>query len=96
MTDDQTTLQRFYTSWALYQDLLLTALAPLTAEQLALQAAPNLRTIGSIATHMIGARARWFHRLMGGGGPGFAMSTWTSLGEKARRWNTAPTAPPPP
>jgi len=85
VADDKTTLQRFYESWAIYQDLLLKALAPLTPEQLALQAAPNLRSIGSIATHMLGARARWFYQLMGEGGAAFAdMSAWDREGQPTR------------
>ena len=44
------------------------AIAPLSNEQLALRAAPNLRSIGMVAAHIVGARVRWFHRLMGEGG----------------------------
>ena len=55
------TLDAFYTGWETYQDLLISALAPLTPEQLALHAGNELRTIGGIARHMIGARARWMH-----------------------------------
>ena len=45
----------------------LRRLSPLAAEQLALRAAPNLRSVGMIAAHIVGARVRWFHRLMGEG-----------------------------
>jgi uncharacterized damage-inducible protein DinB len=53
------TLAAFATEWEKYQGLLIQALAPLSPEQLEPRAAPNLRSIGEITTHMIGARARW-------------------------------------
>ncbi len=55
------TLDAFYTGWETYQNLLLTALAPLTPDQLALGVGNDLRTIETIARHMVGARARWMH-----------------------------------
>jgi uncharacterized damage-inducible protein DinB len=65
MTDDNFTLTTFYTSWKAYQDHLKAALAPLTAEQLALRAAPGLRSIGENALHIIGCRAYWFTGFLG-------------------------------
>lgn len=62
------TLTTFSENWKVYQDLLTKVLAPLTPEQLALRAAPHLRSIGGIVTHMVAVRARWFHRVMGEGG----------------------------
>ncbi|MCL5999039.1 MAG: DinB family protein [Chloroflexi bacterium] len=71
--------------WHDYQVLLVKALAPLAAEQLALRAAPSLRSIGENATHMIGARARWFNGLMGEGDAAFAaMGTWDRKGMPVR------------
>jgi uncharacterized damage-inducible protein DinB len=72
MDDAQETLAVLYRGWHGYQELLITALAPLTADQLALRAAPHLRSMGEIVTHMIGARARWFHWILGIGGDTFA------------------------
>src|SRR5215813_2081641 len=43
--------------WQTYQSELSKALAPLSSEQLALRAAPHLRSIGELARHMIAARA---------------------------------------
>ncbi|HLY32383.1 MAG TPA: DinB family protein [Ktedonobacterales bacterium] len=60
-----------YSGWEQYQQLLVEAIASLTPDQLELRAAPDLRSIGEIATHMIGARARWFHGRMGAGGSEF-------------------------
>lgn len=68
MTTEPTLLTTFYQGWNVYQDRLTTAIAPLTPEQLTLRPAPQLRSIHDIASHIIGARARWFHDLMGEGG----------------------------
>ena len=77
MADSPSTLETFYKGWNDYQSLLLKAIEPLSSAQLALRAAPGLRSIGEIATHMIGARARWFHDLMGEGDETFAaLATW--------------------
>jgi uncharacterized damage-inducible protein DinB len=85
MTELAMPLATFTKGWNDYQALLLTALAPLAPEQLALSAAPGLRSIGTIATHMIGARARWFHDLMGEGDAEFAaMAGWDRKGMPTR------------
>jgi uncharacterized damage-inducible protein DinB len=85
MSDDFT-LGTFYKGWHDYQEALIKALAPLTPEELAISAGPGLRTIGMIATHMIGARARWLHGLMGQGGPELAdMESWDRPGRPVRR-----------
>jgi len=65
MADDNATLTTFYTSWKAYQDRLAAALAPLTAEQLALRAAPGLRSVGENAAHIIGCRVGWFAEVLG-------------------------------
>jgi len=79
MTDEMPSLSAIYDGWHHYQDTLIQALAPLTAEQLALRAASRLRSVGEVAAHVIGARARWFQQLMGEGGDGFAaLGRWDS------------------
>lgn len=65
MAEDNFTLTTFYTSWKEYQDRIKTTLAPLTAEQLELRAAPHLRSIGENALHIIGCRAGWFTYFLG-------------------------------
>ena len=40
--------------------LIVKALGALSEEQLALRAAPPMRSAGQIARHMVGARAAWF------------------------------------
>ena len=85
MTEPQSVLPAIYAGWQNYQSLITAALKPLTPEQLAARAAPNLRSIEEIATHMIGARARWFYQLMGEGGPAFAaLATWDRQGQPVR------------
>src|SRR5437660_7914493 len=60
MPENNSTLDTFYENWKVYQDHLKAAIAPLTDEQLALRAAPNMRTAGEIAAHIIGVRIGWF------------------------------------
>jgi uncharacterized damage-inducible protein DinB len=85
MDVDQSSLEAIYAGWRNYQDLLIAALAALNAEQLALQAAPHLRSIEAIATHMIGARGRWFAPPLGDGNKQLAaFSRWDRRGEPVR------------
>jgi len=65
MADDTLTLTTFYTAWKAYQERLAAAVAPLAAEQLALRAAPGLRSIGETAAHIIGCRVGWFTITLG-------------------------------
>ncbi len=65
MADDNFTLTTFYASWKEYQDRIKEAIAPLTAEQLDLRAAPGLRSIGENARHIIGCRVGWFVHTLG-------------------------------
>lgn len=62
------TLETFYANWEKYQMGLVEAIKPLSSEQLALRAAPNLRSVGELAQHIVATRAGWFHNLMGEGG----------------------------
>jgi uncharacterized damage-inducible protein DinB len=79
------TLADFAVEWERYQNLLIGALEPLTAEQLELRAAPDLRSIRMIATHIVGARARWLRRFLGEGGPELdGVMTWDRPEQPAR------------
>jgi uncharacterized damage-inducible protein DinB len=84
MAEDNFTLTTFYTSWKAYQDHLKDALAPLTAEQLALRAAPGLRSIGENAAHIIGCRIGWFTSTLGEDGGADAQALSGSL--ESRRY----------
>jgi uncharacterized damage-inducible protein DinB len=64
-------LAEIATDWLSYQEQLVTALAPLSAEQLALRPAAHLWSVGMIAAHIVAARAHWFHGWMGEGGAEF-------------------------
>ncbi len=77
-------LDTFYKGWEDYQALLIKAIAPLSPDQLALSVAPNERSIGVIAAHMIGARTRWFLNAIGEGSQNLApMASWGSTAAPA-------------
>jgi uncharacterized damage-inducible protein DinB len=71
MDDETNLISTIFAGWHTYQNLLVEALAPLSSDQLNLKSAKNERSIEEIATHMIGARARWFKEAMGEGGESF-------------------------
>ncbi|HEX9036135.1 MAG TPA: DinB family protein [Ktedonobacterales bacterium] len=74
-------LSALYDGWGAYQRLLLEAVVPLTPDQLALRAAPGLRSAGEIAGHIISARVVWFHEVMGEGHESLAhMRAWDQPG----------------
>ncbi len=80
MAEQDFTLSTFYASWKEYQEHIRNAVATLTAEQLALRAAPNLRSIGENAAHIIGCRAGWFTQVLGEDGA--EMKDFATLDEK--------------
>ena len=82
MAETNPTLAAFYEGWEVYQGHLLTAVKPLTADQLNLRAAPELRTVYSLLTHLIAVRVRWFHNAAGAGSPDIApIGRWDRPGE---------------
>lgn len=82
MAEDNFTLTTFYTFWKEYQDRIKRAVAPLTAEQLGLRAAPYLRSIGENALHIVGCRAGWFVNFLGEDG-GEEMKLYVDWNEAA-------------
>ena len=85
MTEHQELISSIYEGWHNYQLTLIKAISPLEHEQLALRTNPKLRSVGEIAAHMIGARARWFYMLMGEGGEEFEeLGKWDRRGAKVR------------
>ncbi|HEY7418851.1 MAG TPA: DinB family protein [Ktedonobacteraceae bacterium] len=84
MAEESFTLTTFYTSWKEYQDRIKGALAPLDAEQLKLRAAPNLRSIGENAVHIVACRAGWFTEFLGEDG-GEEIKVYTG-------WDDSPSA----
>jgi uncharacterized damage-inducible protein DinB len=80
-----TTLDVFTENWKLYQDLLTTAIAPLTADQLRLLPSPTHRPLWVNVAHIIAARAYWFGGILGEGDDAFrAMRTWDDDGSPER------------
>src|ERR1700731_5106393 len=61
MADQPISLLPLYQGWDTYQELLLKAIEPLSLDQLSLRAAPQLRSIGELASHIIGTRAGWLY-----------------------------------
>jgi len=85
MTTEQASLSAIYEGWHTYQQAIRRARAPLSAQQLDLRPAPDPRSVGEIAAHIIGARARWFYQLMGEGGDEFAaLGRWDRRDTPAR------------
>ncbi len=78
---DNFTLTTFITSWKAYQDHLAATVTRLSAEQLALRAAPGLRSVGENVLHIIGCRVHWFTEFLGEDG-GAEIQTY-------ERWNEA-------
>jgi uncharacterized damage-inducible protein DinB len=72
MIVSQSTFPVFNQAWKDYKSQLIKAIAPLSADQLALRAAPNLRSIGEIVLHMIRVRGSWFFIDMHEGGEAMA------------------------
>src|SRR5215831_18219768 len=68
MSETNETLAFFAQGWQNYQNQLSIALAQLSPEQLALRAAPDLRSIDGLARHIIAVRAGWFHFQLEEGG----------------------------
>jgi uncharacterized damage-inducible protein DinB len=78
------TLATFYSEWQRYHTHLRDALAPLTDEQVALRAAPHLRTIGAIAAHIIEGRVSWLAGFTGETTPAAdALNAWLAAPESA-------------
>ena len=85
MDDCQSLLDMVYAGWCKYQELLIAALEPLTTHQLAMRAAPHLRSIGEITAHIIAARARWFAPPLGDGSRELAgFDHWDKPSEPSR------------
>jgi uncharacterized damage-inducible protein DinB len=56
----QSTLDVIYENWQGYNKKLRDCIAPLTNEQLLLQPAPRLWSLGQVVQHIISVRAGWF------------------------------------
>jgi uncharacterized damage-inducible protein DinB len=85
MTSDKLLVASIFKGWHDYQKILTGVLSMLDEEQLSLTPSPDLRSVEEAATHIIGARARWFYHLMGEGGAEFERyATWDHEGHQVR------------
>jgi uncharacterized damage-inducible protein DinB len=85
MSDALLPLSIYYKGWDVYQQKLVSTIAPLTPEQLDLRTAPHMWSVGFLATHVIVARIGWFHYWMGVGSADLeSMAGWDEDGEPLR------------
>lgn len=61
MTEPVITLAQLYGGWREYQQRLVDALSPLSAEELNLGVGPQLRSIAMLASHIVSVRAGWLY-----------------------------------
>jgi len=65
---------------------MLASVRPLSDGELALRAAPHLRTIGHLVAHMVAARARMLHWILGTGDSELdALAVWDGFDQPAPR-----------
>lgn len=77
-------LATVYAGWEDDQSLMMASIAPLTGDELALRAAPHLRAIGHLAAHVVAARARMIHWILGEGEDGLdALARWDGFDQPA-------------
>ena len=67
MTAGSESIAAFYRGWDAYQARLVTAIQPLSADQLDSRAAPHLWSLRILAAHVVATRVWWFHAWMGEG-----------------------------
>ncbi len=68
MATEYQTLVPHYQGWQTHQRHLITTIGQLTQAQLALRAAPHIRSIGTLAAHILAVRIWWLHFVMNEGG----------------------------
>lgn len=79
-------LVRVYAGWEDDRQRLLASIQPLTDAELALRAAPHLRTIGHLAAHIVAARARMIHWILGEGDRELdTLAVWDGFDQPAPR-----------
>jgi uncharacterized damage-inducible protein DinB len=59
------TIRRFYADWSQYRSRLVDAVRDLTADQLAMRAAPDHAPIWALAAHCAGTRTYWLCGVLG-------------------------------
>jgi uncharacterized damage-inducible protein DinB len=76
MDEQQLNLLSFYKGWDAYEALLIKAVAPLSSEELAMRAAPHLRSVGENVAHIISGRVSNFLVLEEAGDEMAPLETW--------------------
>lgn len=85
MTEQPLALLPLYQGWDTYQERLLKALSPLSPDQLSEEAAPQLRSIGENAAHIVGTRAGWLYYVLGRRDENLVtLASWNQAGQAAR------------
>lgn len=85
MTEPSFVLAPLYMGWGGYQDHLVKALVPLSPDQLAFQATPDLRSLGMLAAHLVAARARWLYYVLSEGSEQLIpIGTWDDSDQPVR------------
>jgi uncharacterized damage-inducible protein DinB len=84
MADDSLALAEVYADWEVDQQGLVSLIGALTQEQLALRAAPHLRTVSALASHIVAARARMTRWILGQGEDALdALAYWDGADQPA-------------
>jgi len=83
VAEQQISLLPLYKGWDTYQELLIKAIEPLSLDQLSLRAAPQLRSIGENAAHIVGTRVGWLHYVLKEGGEDLVSRTWGDSAQPA-------------
>src|SRR5690242_16194869 len=84
MTSETPVLSDIYAGWEAEQHRLASLIGSLTQEQLALRAAPHLRTVSALASHIVAARARMTHWILHEGGDELdALAYWDGADQPA-------------
>lgn len=79
MAEQPMALLPLYQGWDTYQERLVKAIEPLSADQLVLRTAPHLRSVGENAAHIVGTRAGWLYFQLERGGENLvALASWNS------------------
>jgi uncharacterized damage-inducible protein DinB len=84
MPHDTLALADIYVGWEDDHQRLVRLIGSLTHEQLALRAAPHLRTVSGLASHIVAARARMTHWILREGGDELdALAYWDGADQPA-------------
>jgi uncharacterized damage-inducible protein DinB len=85
LTTNSPVLDIFFQGWRDYQAQFAVVLRPLSSAQLTIRVAPNLRSVGEIASHVIAARASWFYEILHEGDDEIAaIMQWDRQGQAVR------------